>query len=870
MGQIVAPAQNSFNAGELSPMWAGRVDMGKYGNGAFKLLNFKPVPQGPAVRRMGTRFVSATKNVTHRTWLGKFVFSEDDSYILEFGSGYIRFYTNGGILRLSAPAPAWSAVVNYVQGDLVQQGGITYSAIRPTLNVPPPSAINWHPLTGDIYEIWSPYNVADLTNAADGTFRVSLVQTGDVIFMAHPSYVPIKLTRFGVNRWTITEADITNGPFEDIDPDQSTTVYSSAATGAVTLTASTSIFTSDMVGTLFLLEQKKTDGYKVWEVNKAVLLNDERRSDSNVYQALNAGNTGTVKPTHREGAKFDGDNGVQWQYLHSGYGVVRITSVAGTTATATVLSQIPSQAVGLANASTKWAKAEWRSGNGFASLVTIFRERLCYARGQKLWGSVAGDFENFAARDGAETLPDSAFSITFGTGETNAAVWMVPQDSLLIGTRGAEFSISEVTNSEPFGPGNIKAAEESSYGSRQVPPVRVGESTLFVQRSGKRMRDMRYSFNTNGYEATDLMVLSDHVAAGQIIQMAFALEPSSTAWGCCQNGDFLGLAYQLEQDVVGWHPHRIGGGGGNKGIVESVQVIPSPDGTHDQVWMQVYRVINGVSARFVEYMERDWRESEQALEDAVYSDAASTFNGFVPGATAVITGGITWQPGETGGVTVTGISLVAGDVGDYLVVVSPIDGLEARVRIDTVTSATTADVTFVTVIPASLRNSVANNVSFARDVITGLGYLEGEELTLTVEGAAHPRVTVSGGAVTLQAPSAKVQIGLPADAEFISMRMEGGSGNGTAQGKFKRVHQVTYRLHESLGGNAGPEDSPRQFDFRADYMPMDQPPPVFTGDLRQPYDDGYTTEGRIRVYCDQPLPFTLVAIFPQVYVEDRT
>lgn len=869
MGQIVAPAQNSFNAGELSPMWAGRVDMGKYGNGAFRLLNFKPIPQGPAVRRMGTRFVAPTKTTGHRSWMSRFVFSEDDSYVLEFGDRYIRFFTDNGQLQLSATPPAWSAATNYVQGDLVSRLGVNYYAIQSSLNQQPPNPPYWHVITGSIYEIWSPYSINDLTNPLDGTFRLSMVQTGDVVFIAHPDFPPHKLTRFGVNNWTVAPASITNGPFEEVDPDQTVTVYSSATTGGVTLTASASIFTADMVGTLFLLEQKKVDGYAVWEVSKPITAGAERRSDSNVYVALNSATTGTVKPTHREGAKFDGDSGVQWQYQHSGYGIVFIGSVAGTTATGIVISQIPSQAVGSGNASTKWAKSDWRGVNGFPALTTIFRERLCFARGQKLWGSVSADFENFAARDGAETLPDSSFSITFGTGETNAAVWMVPQDSLLIGTRGAEFSISEVTNSEPFGPGNIKASEESSYGSRQVPPVRVGESTLFVQRSGRRMRDMRYSFNTNGYEAADLMVLSDHVAAGQLIQMGFALEPSSTAWGCCANGDFLGLAYQLEQDVIGWHPHRIGGGGGNKGVVESVQVIPSSDGTHDQVWMQVFRVIDGVPQRYIEYMERDWKLGEQDLEDAVYSDSASTFNGFIPGASATIGSSLSWDPGAVGTVVVSGMTLVIGDVGDYLVVVSPIDGLEARVRIDTVNSPTTADVTFITVIPVSLRGAAANNVSFARNVITGLDYLEGEEVTLTVEGAAHPRLTVSGGAVILQSPAAKVQIGLPADAEFISMRMEGGSGNGTAQGKFKRVHQVTYRLHESLGGNAGPEDSTRQFDFRADYMPMDQPPPVFTGDLRQPYDDGYTTEGRIRVYCDQPLPFTLIAIFPQVYVEDR-
>lgn len=866
MAQIVAPQQTSFNAGELSPHWAGRVDMAKYGNGCFRMRNFIPIPQGPARRRPGTRFVNAAKNSSDRSWLAKFVFSEEESYVLEFGNGYIRFYTNNGQLQLGSTPAAWNSGTAYVQGDLVSQGGVNYYAIRSSTNQAPPNATYWHALAGNIYEIWSPYAVGDLTNPVDGTCRLSMDQTGDVIFIACKGYPPKKLSRFDTTRWTITDTSIKNGPFEDVDPDNPITVYASGETGSITLTASSPIFTADMNGTFFLIEQKKTDGYKVWEVGKTIAIGDERRSDSNVYKALNGGTTGSVKPTHREGAKFDGDAGVQWEYLHSGYGICRITSVSGSTATADVQDRIPTQAVGSGNATTKWARYAWRvtDSTGFPSVVKIFRERLCFARGQQVWGSVAADFENFASRDGAETLPDSAFSITIASGETNETVWMTAQESLLVGTRGGEFSLSEVTTNDVFGPGNIKASQESGYGSRQVPPVIIGESTLLVQRSGRRMRDMRYSFNVNGYEANDLMVLSDQIANGQIIQTAFALEPASTMWACCNDGSLIALSYQLEQDVVGWHPHQVGGATGNIGRVESVVSIPSPDGTHDQVWLQVYRVINGMPGRYIEYMERDWRATEQPLEDALFSDSGSTFRGFLPGQTATISGGVTWQSGEQASVS-TSFALSPSDVGDYLFIVGA-DKSEAKVRVDDVGGS----VTFITPIPPSLQNVLSSNVSWARRSISGLGYLEGEEVTITVNGAAHPRRTVVGGQITLQAPASVVQVGLPADAELITMRLEGGYPNGTAQGRTKRIHNVVYRLHESLGGSAGPEGGEDEFLMRSPPDAMDQPPPIFTGDYIQPYNDGYNTDARIRVFCDQPLPFTLVAIYPQLKVDGET
>lgn len=849
-------------------MWAGRVDMAKYGNGCYSMDNFLPMPEGPARRRSGTRFVAATKTMTDRSWMAKFIYSEDESYTIEIGNGYMRFFTDNGQLLLSGTPTAWSNVTAYVQGDLVSRLGINYYCKVEHTNQQPPNATYWHPLTGDIYEISSPYAVSDLTNS-DGTFRLDMEQTGDVIFIAHPSFPPKKLSRIGGTNWTITDCNITNGPFIDVDPDQTVTVYASAATGAgITLTASSSIFTAAKVGTLFLLEQKKVDSYKVWEPAKAIALPAERRSDSNVYGALNAATTGTVKPTHREGAKFDGDTGVQWQYKHSGYGIARITAVAGTTATATVISELPSDCVGAPNASTKWAFAAWDSTQGYPSLVCIHRERLTFLRGQDVWGSVTGDFENFASRDGAETLPDSAFHITIGSSQTNAGVWMVSSDALLIGTRGAEFSVSEVTTSDVFGPGNIKASQESAYGSRLVPPARIGDSTILWQKSGRRARDMRYSFNVNSYDANDLMVLSGHIARGQTIQQDFALEPHSILWCCGNNGDLYALTYLLEQDVLGWHPHTIGGGTGEQGMVESVQVIPSPDGTHDQVWLQVYRVIDGVPTRYIEYMEKDWLEGETDLADAVFSDCAATFNGFVAGGAALLGGGVTWEPGEVGVMGVAGMTLVAGDEGDYLVLIGA-DGLEARVQIDNVTSPIAADVTFVTAIPVSLRGIVSSNVSFARDVISGLDYLEGELVTVLVGGAPHPRRTVTAGQITLQNPSALVQVGLPCDAHIETMRIEGGSANGTSQGKMKRVHGVTFRVHESLGGSFGPEGAVDDFQYRDDTDAMNQPPPTHTGDFYEAYPDGYNTGARVRIECNQPLPFTLVALYPRVVVEDR-
>ena len=87
----ITPLKTSFNSGELSPRLAGRVDLDKYANGCSVMQNFVPLIQGPIERRPGTRFVATAKNQfeNDRTYLAKFEYNYQQSFILEFGNYYV-------------------------------------------------------------------------------------------------------------------------------------------------------------------------------------------------------------------------------------------------------------------------------------------------------------------------------------------------------------------------------------------------------------------------------------------------------------------------------------------------------------------------------------------------------------------------------------------------------------------------------------------------------------------------------------------------------------------------------------------------------------------------------------------------------------
>jgi hypothetical protein len=72
-----------------------RVDFPKYQQSCRTLENMFPTIQGPVVRRPGTYWVAETKDSLEAR-LVPFEISTDESYVLEFTNGKLRFYKDDG------------------------------------------------------------------------------------------------------------------------------------------------------------------------------------------------------------------------------------------------------------------------------------------------------------------------------------------------------------------------------------------------------------------------------------------------------------------------------------------------------------------------------------------------------------------------------------------------------------------------------------------------------------------------------------------------------------------------------------------------------------------------------------------------------
>lgn len=154
--------------------------------------------------------------------------------------------------------------------------------------------------------------------------------------------------------------------------------------------------------------------------------------------------------------------------------------------------------------------------------------------------------------------------------------------------------------------------------------------------------------------------------------------------------------------------------------------------------------------------------------------------------------------------------------------------------------------------------------------LSGLYHLEGETVSVLANGAVHPDRTVASGTVDLSFGSTTAAIGYGYTSNMQTLRIEAGSVDGTSQGKPKRIHAITIRLHETVGAEVG--NSAGELDriyFRDSSMAMDTAVPLFTGDKDIEFPGGFDDDDRIYVRQNQPLPLTVLALFPRMNTFDK-
>lgn len=667
---------------------------------------------------------------------------------------------------------------------------------------------------------------------------VQYTQLNDVIWLASENHPPQKLIRTSDAEWSIGDAPIVGGPFLDPNTPAQTSSGVSATSIAITSSGATgtvNITVSPTNANLFTVSGSTLghhDSY--WMIG-----------------GLNLTNTTT---------------GLQ----ENGY--VRLTYVTnGYTATATVLKTVKT------GSQDYWAEGAWSSVRGYPGRVIIQGNRLWFARTnyepQKEWGSKIFDYENFALDTQAE---DDGLNLALSSNESNEIQWLGAGKSLLAGTFGGVFVTNSGSN-EAITPDNVTASEEIGYGGESIIPKKIGQFLYYIQRFGKKMRELFYNWELDTYKALDKTILAPHVLTS-CVDMDVQNNPETIIYCVNQDGTMATMTREVDQEVTAWAKHT------TDGTYTSVAIIPSQTYDYDEVWVIVERWINGNKRKYVEFFENIVVPDRQ--DQCCYFHSALTYDAFLNTEYA----GVLMSLSATGG---SGVTLTVSsayfnlDNSFYLKKIGAMDEdgqIVGECIVTATVSTTSMTVSVTTTFDALSYNSGMWGV--ATSEVTGLDHLEGKYVTALGDGKWCPILTVIGSSVTnavvpdyiiggsldLNDQYYIVTVGLSYDQIIKTLRKEIGSQRGTAQGKWQRYSEILFKLNRST----------QDFEYGPDEDNLDNVNKAFTPTVTTLYSGilpsqgggiamrgGYNRGAQIYIKNSTPLPIELLNIMGALETYDK-
>jgi len=433
-----------------------------------------------------------------------------------------------------------------------------------------------------------------LTETATGTYTATVSVTAAQRKIT--AYAKVTDTTGGT--FNVTLAGTGNGTTKTVSTSNAAAGYSDSCAGMGTWMVTTH---GTWTGVLWL--EKSTDGGTTWKKLRQYSCATDNIADSGSEDDEQCELRLRMYDYTSGTCRYD----LQWE-PYTNYGICKITAVSSTTvATATV-----TQAIGSTDSTTYWYLGAWSSIRGWPSGIIFFQNRLCFggttAEPQTVWTSKSGDYTNF--NTSFTTEDDDAVTAPLVSDKVNAIKSLKALSSKIIGmTEGAYWLVGAGDSSSILTPTSVAASAEGYYGATDLVPVMVGNRILFVGSKGHIVRDMGFDINSESYVAQDLTLFAEHLFRARTVSgWAYAQYPYSIVWCIGSDGDLLGLTYNREQNICGWHRHV------TDGKFESVCVIPTT--TTDQVWCIVKRTINGSTVRTVEVMQPRVTTATETTNDA--------------------------------------------------------------------------------------------------------------------------------------------------------------------------------------------------------------------------------------------------------------
>jgi hypothetical protein len=621
--------RSHFLAGEVSPKVQSRTDLERYANALETLENFIVRPTGGLEKRDGTLFVCETKDTTNPVRLIPFEWAEDETFVLEFGNQYIRFIHEGAQIKAGGGSElvtngtfaadpfggggGWADVDtgtgvstwNSTPQNVSLNGGTSGKAMITT-----PIACT----IGNLYRVkfevvtdnpvW--ISIGSGADPNDHLYSRGFYKgVHQVSFKAH--FAAIYISFSNSNNYL---SYIDNVSCKSATPYEVATTY----TGNEVLDIQVSednrvLYITHPLHAPASLTRTEDDS---WTLANCAFIDGPYLPEASASITA-AATTGTnVQFTSTTPVWTSGMVGSLMRFHDDGrwaYGRI-FAYETSQHVHIDILTTMPSTSL------SKYREGCWSDYRGWPRAINFFEGRLILAgttyQPQTFWGSKTGEPLNF--KEGS--LDDRSFAFTIACRSRNYIYWLATENrELIAGTMSGPVRLSGGEDN-PISPTNPRSDQAMKRGCYPKQPLEVENHIIYLQRSGKKLRSLLYSWQENQYRAPEVTKGADQVAVGGIVDYAYQEEPHSVLWAVRADGRLVGMTYDTEDGIFAWHQHPLRG----SEYVERVACIHSQAGiptenpdyawsqhAMDEVYLVTRRIISGTAKRFIERLNPDTR-----------------------------------------------------------------------------------------------------------------------------------------------------------------------------------------------------------------------------------------------------------------------
>ena len=497
MQKVRVPLTN-FAFGEVSPSLYSRTDSPVYNQSAQRLKNFFIRTEGGVIKRSGLKYIyefdtTIDETKTQQCRLLPFVFSDDERYIISLENAKVR------VFQINATTGAVSLIQTITQ---------------------------------------------DVSSAAlkfddDYLHEYTYAQAGDVMFIAHNTFIPQQIVRTGLTTFQVEsfQFDQKSDNKEIYQPYYSfqgagVTLDPSATSGSgVTLTTSAAYWDtsspSKHIGTTIRYNGQEIEITGV--TNSTVATGDvlDALSIKLSPDSLRTNNNSNIVEVTLVNHGMSVGDSITFSNCDT-VGGITISNLNGARTVAGIISDdvFTFTAGGSANDSelgggtpsvtthaptTSWEEQSYSSLRGFPAAVTFHENRLVFAgtlaQPDSIWFSKIASYYNF---DVGEAKNNESIHLTAAIGEIQQIRHIVSNRDLQIFAASAEMFVPAFQN-QPITPTNAQVRRQTPFGSDFGRPQSIDGATVFIQKGGQIVREYLFSDSEAAYVANPISTISSHL-----------------------------------------------------------------------------------------------------------------------------------------------------------------------------------------------------------------------------------------------------------------------------------------------------------------------------------------------------------------------